>query len=178
MNLSFGGFQIVVLIAFLIAVLALVSIFALVARQARRNVKFEIVTDTGYRLRRFWLAFLALLLITGVVTSLFFLPFPAENSADGAVDVQVSGGLFYWSMSPAEVKVGSEVSFNVTSTDVNHGFGIYDPDGVLVGSTQAMPDYTNELNLKLDKAGTYMIACLEYCGFKHHEMIREFEVTP
>ena len=41
-----------------------------------------------------------------------------------------------------------------------------------------MPGYHNQLDLTLDKAGTYMIACLEYCGFKHHEMLREFEVTP
>ncbi|MBK5111250.1 MAG: cytochrome c oxidase subunit II [Thermoleophilia bacterium] len=176
MELEFGGFQIVVLIAFLVVAVALVAIFTVVALQARRNVEFELVTETGYRLRRYWLAFLALLLTTGVVVSLFFLPYP--SSADSAATVRVSGGLFYWSMSPQTVPAGSEINFDVTSADVNHGFGIYDPDGVLIGSVQAMPGYHNELDLTLDKAGTYMIACLEFCGFKHHEMIREFEVTP
>ncbi|MBK8294890.1 MAG: cytochrome c oxidase subunit II [Solirubrobacterales bacterium] len=176
MELSFGGFQIIVLIAFLVVTVSLVAIFALVAVQARRNVEFELVTDTGYRLRRYWLAFLALLLTTGVVFSLFFLPYPGADETNATV--RVSGGLFYWSMNPETVPAGSKINFDVTSADVNHGFGIYDPDGVLIGSVQAMPGYHNQLDLSLDKAGTYMIACLEFCGFKHHEMTREFEVTP
>ena len=176
MELSFGGFQVAVLIGFLVVTAALVAIFTVVALQARKNVEFELVTDTGYRLRRYWLAFLAVLLTTGVVLSLFFLPYP--GNAESSATVRVSGGLFYWSMSPDTVPAGSEVSFDVTSADVNHGFGVYDPDGVLIGSVQAMPGFHNDLDLTLDKAGTYMIACLEFCGFEHHDMIREFEVTP
>lgn len=175
MEPSFGGFQIVVLIAFAVIAVFLTAIFSLVAIKARRNVEFEAVTDTGYRLRRVWLAFLVVLLGSTVVVSLFFMPYP--SSADSTATVRVSGGLFYWSMSPQEVPVGSDVRFDVTSVDVNHGFGIYDPDGVLIGSVQAMPGYNNSLDLTLEEPGTYMISCLEYCGFKHHLMTREFEVT-
>ena len=42
--------------------------------------------------------------------------------------------------------------FDVTSVDVNHGFGVYDPNGRLIGSVQAMPGYTNELELDLPPA--------------------------
>jgi cytochrome c oxidase subunit 2 len=66
----------------------------------------------------------------------------------------------------------------VTSADVNHGFGLYDPDGELLGSVQAMPGYTNHLDLRLDKPGQYLVACLEFCGLGHHEMASQFEVTP
>lgn len=176
MELSYGGFQVAVLIAFVVVTLALVAIFAMVALQARKNVEFELVTDTGYRLRRYWLGFLAVLLTSGVVLSLFFLPYP--GNAESAATVRVSGGLFYWSMNPETVPAGSDLTFDVTSADVNHGFGIYDPEGVLIGSVQAMPGFHNDLDLTLEDAGTYTIACLEFCGFKHHEMIREFEVTP
>ncbi|HMT05957.1 MAG: hypothetical protein KDB48_03035 [Solirubrobacterales bacterium] len=175
MEVSFGSFQVAVLMAFLFVTMALVTIFVVVARQSSRNVAFETVTDTGYRLRRAWLAFLVLLLGSGVVLSLFFLPFPGDSKATATVNV--SGGLFYWSMNPETIPVGSEVSFDVTSADVNHGLGIYDPDGVLMGSVQAMPGYHNQLDLTFDKPGTYMMACLEYCGFKHHDMMKEFEVT-
>jgi cytochrome c oxidase subunit 2 len=175
-EVGFGEFQITVLAAYLLVTAALVAVFALVARQARRNVAFEQVTETGYRLRRIWLAFLAVLLTSGVVLALFFLPYP--GSAQGTATVKVSGGLFYWSMNPETVPAGSEVSFEVTSVDVNHGFGVYDPDGVLIGNVQAMPGYTNQMDLTLEDPGTYMIACLEYCGFKHHDMLKEFEVTP
>jgi cytochrome c oxidase subunit 2 len=176
MEVAFGGFQVAVLAAFLFVTAALVAIFVVVARQSRHNVAFETVTETGYRLRRFWFAFLCLLLGSGVILALFFLPYPGNTS--GTATVNVSGGLFYWSMNPDTISAGSEVTFDVTSADVNHGLGIYDPDGVLIGSVQAMPGYQNELELTLDKPGTYMMACLEYCGFKHHEMLKEFEVTP
>ena len=43
--------------------------------------------------------------------------------------MNVSGGQFYWSISPRQVPAGTKVRFDVTSVDVNHGFGIYDPDG-------------------------------------------------
>ena len=175
MEVSFGGFQVAVLAAFLVVTVALVTIFVVVARQSTRNVAFGEVTHTGYRLRRYWFAFLCLLLGSGVILALFFLPYP--GNASGTATVNVSGGLFYWSMTPDTIPAGSEVSFEVTSTDVNHGLGIYDPDGILIGSVQAMPGYDNQLNLTLEKTGTYMMACLEYCGFKHHDMMKEFEVT-
>ncbi len=175
MELNFGEFQIVVMIVFAVIVIFLGAIFVLVAIQARRNVEFEIVTNTGYRLRRYWITFLVLLLGSSVVFSLFFTPYP--GSAHTTATVRVSGGLFYWSMSPQKVPAGSDVHFDVTSVDVNHGFGIYDPDGVLLGSVQAMPGYHNNLDLTLDKPGTYLISCLEYCGFKHDKMVRKFEVS-
>jgi cytochrome c oxidase subunit 2 len=176
LELSYGGFQIVVLIAFLVVTVALVALFVTVALKARRNVKFETVTETGYRLRRLWLVFLLILLGSMVGVSLAFLPYASDARVNA--EVRVTGGQYYWSLSPAEVPVGSEVLFRVTSADVNHGFGVYDPEGHLVGNVQAMPGYENELELELDMVGTYVIGCLEYCGVKHHEMLREFEVTP
>jgi cytochrome c oxidase subunit 2 len=176
LELGFGGFQIAVLAVFLVIALALVAVFAAVAIKARSNVQFEAVTETGYRLRRVWLFFLLLLLGSIVVVSLFAMPYPTDAKLNA--EVRVSGGQYYWSISPPEVPAGSEVRFRVTSVDVNHGFGLYDPDGHLIGNVQAMPGYENELDMKLEKPGTYIIGCLEYCGVKHHEMIREFEVTP
>jgi cytochrome c oxidase subunit 2 len=34
-----------------------------------------------------------------------------------------------------QIPVGRLVEFRVTSLDVNHGFGVYDPDGKLMGQT-------------------------------------------
>ena len=175
MKPSFGEFQIVVLIVFAVIAVALAALFMVVALQSRRDVPFESVRDTAYRLRRAWLAFLALLLGSIVGISLFFTPYSGGREATATVNV--SGGQFYWSLSPPQVRAGSRVRFDVTSTDVNHGFGIYDPDGQLLGSVQAMPGYHNHLDLTLDKPGSYLISCLEFCGVKHHEMSREFRVT-
>jgi cytochrome c oxidase subunit 2 len=175
MTPTFGGTQIAVAIAFLVIALALVAIFVVVALQSRRDVPLEQVRQAAYRIRPVWLALLVVLLSGLVISSMFFLPY--SRGADVGAEVKVIGGQFYWSMSPPRVTAGTKVDFAVTSADVNHGFGIYDPDGELLGSVQAMPGYTNHLDLRLDKPGSYLIACLEFCGFGHHEMADQFEVT-
>ena len=65
--------------------------------------------------------------------------------------------------------------FDVTSIDVNHGFGLYDPHGHLIGSVQAMPGYHNELDLTMSE-GVYRIRCLEFCGLNHSPMETTFAV--
>jgi cytochrome c oxidase subunit 2 len=179
MSPSFGEFQTVVALVFAGIAFCLALFFALAARQAGRDIPFERVRDAAYRARPAWFAFLALLLSAVVCASLFFLPYSHSRAdeAGASATVNVIGGQFYWSMTPETVPAGTEVVFSVTSADVNHGFGVYDPDGELLGNVQAMPGYTNELRLSLDKPGSYLVSCLEFCGSKHHEMAREFEVT-
>lgn len=176
MSLSFGEFQIVVLCVFALIAVALAALFSFIALQSRAELEFEQVREAAYRLRRAWLAFLVLFLSAVVGISLFFTPY--SGGTDATASVSVSGGQFYWSMSPPQVPAGSRVRFDVTSVDVNHGFGIYDPGGQLLGSVQAMPGYHNHLDLTLDQPGSYLVSCLEFCGVKHHEMLREFQVTP
>ena len=91
--------------------------------------------------------------------------------------VRVTGGQFFWSLSPDRVPAGTRVRFDVTSIDVIHGFGLYDPDGHLIGSVQALPGYHNELDLTLSEAGVYRIRCLELCGVGHSSMQNTFTVT-
>lgn len=171
----FAEAQTIILIVFGVLALGLVGVFVLVATQTRRDVAFERVRDTGYRLRRVWLAFLAALLLAVVGTSFFHLPF--SEGAGPATVVHVIGGQFYWSVSPASVPAGTRVRFDVTGADVNHGFGLYNPDGELIGSVQAMPGFHNHLERVLAKPGVYVFSCLEYCGLNHARMARTFAVT-
>lgn len=167
--------QIAIAVTFACLALALMGFFAFVAVRTRREVPFEEVRTVGYRVRPWWLAFLGVVLTTGVVMSLFFLPY---SQAKGAVKVvRVTGGQFYWSVSPPSVPAGSRVRFAVTGADVNHALGLYGPKGQLIGVVQAMPGYTNNLGLRLDDPGRYTIACLEFCGIGHHRMFRSFLVT-
>lgn len=177
MSPSFGETQTIVALIFAAIAFSLALFFALAARQANRDLDAERVRELAYRARPAWLALLALLLGSIVCASLFFLPYSRADDADASGTVNVIGGQFYWSITPEEVPAGTEVRFEVGSADVNHGFGIYDPDGVLIGNVQAMPGYTNQLRLRVDEPGTYLVSCLEFCGVKHHEMAREFEVT-
>lgn len=71
---------------------------------------------------------------------------------------------------PVEVQAGSLLELRATSLDVNHGIGIYDPDGVLIAQVQAMPGYVNRLRVRLERPGRYNILCLELCGNSHSGM--------
>ena len=91
--------------------------------------------------------------------------------------MKVTGGQFFWTLAPDRVPAGTRVRFDVTSVDVNHGFGFYDPHGHLIGSVQAMPGYRNNLDLNLTEPGVYRIRCLEYCGLSHSTMESSFTVA-
>ncbi len=175
MRPTFGEPQTAIAIVFAAITVLLAATFAIVARQSRADVPLESVRTTAYAVRRFWLAFLVVLLGAALAVSLFFLPY--SSGAKPTITVHVTGGQFYWSMSPDRFSAGTTVDFDVTSADVNHGFGVYAPSGHMIGSVQAMPGYHNQLELTLDEPGTYLVSCLEFCGVDHHKMSREFEVT-
>ena len=176
MSLHYGDPQIAIGVVFGVLAFLLATAFVVIGVQAGSEVGVERVHDVGYWLRKRWLA---LLLVVGVVVvgiSLFDLPY-ASGGAAGRTVVKVTGGQFFWSLAPDRVPAGTRVRFDVTSVDVNHGFGFYDPHGHLIGSVQAMPGYHNKLNLTLGEAGVYRIRCLEYCGLSHSTMEGSFTVV-
>jgi cytochrome c oxidase subunit 2 len=131
----------------------------------------------GLRTKLFW----ALVLVFGpvMIYTLLDLPYDAgrARSNSGAVQVvQATGYQWRWELSRDRVAKDQPVEFRVTSADVNHGFGIYDPDMHLVAQTQAMPGYTNIVRYTFSKEGTYRILCMEYCGIAHHNMMTEIKV--
>jgi cytochrome c oxidase subunit II len=77
---------------------------------------------------------------------------------------------------PDVLPFGTPIVLDVSAKDVNHGFGIYDPDGRIVAQVQAMPGYTNALPLRLSRRGQYVVRCLEFCGVAHAFMRAGFEV--
>ena len=176
MRLSYGEAQIVIGIVFAILALGLAGLFTVIALQSRSDVPFVRVQAVGYWIRRRWLGLLAALLVAVVGAALLTTPY-ASGSGAGRLEVTVTAGQFYWVIRPAEIPAGAPVRFDVTSADVNHGFGIYDPGGELVGSVQAMPGYHNHLDLTFDRPGRYRILCLEFCGVLHHRMEGAFTVA-
>jgi cytochrome c oxidase subunit II len=175
MSLHYGEPQVAVGIVFAVLAILLVTIFIVVARSAREDVAYERVQRVGYRVRRYWLTTLLAVGVAVVVLTFFYLPY-ASGSGPNRTLVKVTGGQFFWSLAPDRVRAGTPVRFDVTSIDVNHGFGLYDPHGHLVGSVQAMPGYHNKLDLTLTVTGTYRIRCLEFCGLNHAVMEGTFTV--
>ncbi len=68
------------------------------------------------------------------------------------------------------------IEFHVNTSDVTHGFGVYDEEGRLVFQMQVVPGYDNVGRVKLNP-GTYSIYCLEFCGLGHHAMKVESAFT-
>ena len=129
------------------------------------------------RAKFFWTLIVAGVLIA-VITTLD-LPYAAtRGDAPGdAVVVDVDGRQWFWQVSDTEFSKGDTLVFNVSASDVTHGLGVYGPNMRMLGQTQAMPGYRNALELTLDKAGTYKLMCMEYCGLAHHVMISEITVS-
>lgn len=154
-------------------------VFAYIVLKSGRRTAYAPLQKRAYRLRRglFWA--LVMLLTPILVYSMSELPYDAARRHQGAEAqvIDAVGYQWYWTLSAAEVTVGSPVEFRVTSGDINHGFGVYDENMRLVGQTQAMPGYVNTLRLVFSEAGTYKVLCMEYCGLAHHNMIAELRAV-
>lgn len=157
----------------------IIVIFITVVLKTNKRTDYEPIQKKWYRYRTIY--FIVLLVVFGTATyfTLQDLPFerPVYGQEENPVIVDVEAVQFGWKMSQTKFKVGEPIEFEITSTDVNHGFGIYDKDMNLLAQTQAMPDYTNTVYYTFSEPGTYQILCMEYCGLGHHLMIGEIVVT-
>lgn len=102
---------------------------------------------------------------------------PHRSPGADAMVVNITSGQWWWDTDTTEIPAGKQVEFRVTTEDVTHGLGIFDPELNLVAQVQAMPDYTNSVVHTFARPGTYQILCMEFCGIAHHDMTYEFEVT-
>ena len=123
-----------------------------------------------------WGVFVVILL--GVLLALTIWRAPWFDDNGPGQKVQVTGMQFGWLVQPTKVKAGQPVQFNVTSKDVNHAMGLFDPEGRLIMNVEAIPNYTTIRTQTFDQPGTYVIRCFEFCGYQHHQMIYPaFQVT-
>lgn len=175
LRLHFGDPQSALLAVFAVLSLGLAGVFIMIAVRSRTSLPADQVREHGYWLRRHWLATLVAVGVWTVGLT-FFYGMPYASGSPPRKVVHVTGGQFFWSIVPDTFQVGSRVRFDVTSSDVNHGFSIYDPHGHLLGSVQAMPGYHNELDMTLTTPGTYHVLCFEFCGIDHHLMQATFDV--
>ncbi|PAV31033.1 cytochrome C oxidase subunit II [Virgibacillus profundi] len=170
--------QIVASITSLFFMLVVTAVFAFVAMKSREKRDYEPIKKKWYKARTFYGTTLVILFLVVTIYTLRELPYdqPVYGEENLPIIVDVEAIQFGWNMSETEFSVGEPIEFHVTSSDVTHGFGIYDEDKNLIAQTQAMPEYTNEVYITFEEPGTYEILCLEYCGLAHHLMIQKIEV--
>lgn len=164
----------VVLKIFLGAAVAAIAAFVFVAQyRAGAPASQETVTHAGYTIRRWWFAIIVVVALAAFAITIPEFPYP--RSATSGKHFTVIAQQYSFTL-PAVVPAETPIVFDVTARDVNHGFGIYDPDGHLIGQVQAMPDYVNHLPFLFRARGRYTVRCLEFCGIGHAGMQGSFEV--
>jgi cytochrome c oxidase subunit 2 len=126
---------------------------------------------------RTWLVAVVLFLVALLAGTIWATPYHDTDAGAGGQIVNVRAQQFAWTISPASVRAGQAVEFRLTSTDVNHGFGVYDDRDHLVAQVQVVPGKTQKLVHTFTRPGTYRVLCLEFCGVGHHVMETTFRVT-
>lgn len=92
---------------------------------------------------------------------------------DGGVTVPVVASMFEFSPSPIQVPANRPVTFRLTSSDVIHGFQVVKTNA----NAMAIPGYVTQFTLTFNEPGEYVIACNEYCGLQHHNMVAKLIVS-
>ncbi|MBV6492211.1 MAG: hypothetical protein LDLANPLL_00202 [Turneriella sp.] len=196
-SFSFGGIgsaQLTALVTFLVISIVIVIVFLLIARSTRNPVP-TIDMKAAYKVRfKFFLA-AAIVVVGTLAATLSRTPYPKSviTPSDQVKVLYVAAEQFFFRFSETPIQSsedlktvkalnevvipkGTLVEFHVTSVDVNHDFAIYDSAHRIIAQTQAMPHYTNRLQVKFDEAADYSVLCLEYCGLGHHKMRSKFTV--
>lgn len=164
-----------VLVGFLVAAGVILLIMAAIARTTHDSTLPQSeVTPPAYALRRGWLWVLAAVAVVSLGISLPAFPYP--SAATPNLQHYRVTAMQYGFINPPVLPLDREIVFDVTSRDVNHGFGIYDPQGHLYAQVQAMPMYVNHLPVRFKTPGHYTIRCMEYCGIAHAAMQGAFDV--
>ena len=78
---------------------------------------------------------------------------PRRAAAKPDAVIRATGHQWRWTLDQDTVKVGQLVEFEVTATDVNHGFAIYKDKNHVVAQAQAMPGYVNKLQVRFTEPG-------------------------
>jgi cytochrome c oxidase subunit 2 len=93
---------------------------------------------------------------------------PAIRTADdGSLVVSVVAAMFSFTPDPIEVPANRPVRFRLTSSDVLHGFEVVGTNA----NAMAVPGYVSEFTMTFTRPGEYLIACNEFCGLFHHNMV-------
>jgi len=157
----------------LILMAAIAAVFLWVVAGASRtggDAGAAASTALRWRDRLFWLAIIAGIALS--FATLWEWPIAGHAAAVTKPDVVIRavGHQWRWELDKDTVRPGQLVEFQLTASDVNHGFAIYRDKTRMVAQTQAMPGYVNKLQVRFPEAGDYEVLCLEYCGLAHHGM--------
>src|SRR5690349_20317183 len=102
---------------------AVLIMLAIALSTGRPPLQQADVTRSGYLLRRWWFWLLAASIVASFVLSLGSFPYPTAAQTERLPHFKVVAMQFAFVV-PQTIPIDTEVMFDVTSKDVNHGFGI------------------------------------------------------
>ena len=125
-----------------------------------------------------WLVIMIVVLFALLMGTIFYVPY-GDSAGPRNQLVRVTGVQFAWAIdAPQPIVTGRPVTFIGRSRDVAHGFGVYNPDDVLIFQAQIVPQHEQKIVHTFTQPGIYTVHCLEFCGAGHHLMSSTFVVRP
>ena len=94
------------------------------------------------------------------------------ETAPGRFRVSIVGQAFSFVPAVVQLPVGAQVTFFATSRDVLHGYQVQNTNI----NVELIPGQVAAFDYTFDRPGTYRVACNEYCGISHQNMIGSIEV--
>ncbi len=118
-------------------------------------------------------SFVTLLIVIGV--SLHFITYytipwkPMDMhrqriTPDKVFNITVASHRFQLPSEKLHIACNDKVLFNVTSSDLTYGFGLFRPDHSMVFQMQVVPGHRNDILWQFDRPGVYTIRSTEYSG--------------
>lgn len=95
----------------------------------------------------------------------------ADISADREFKISMANHKFTLPSPKLQIVKNQKVRFNVTSSDLTYGFGLFRSDNTMVFQMQVLPGHNNDILWQFDKPGVYSIRSTEYSGPKGINMI-------
>ncbi len=96
-----------------------------------------------------------------------------DYAADRTFSVNVADHEFHLPDEKLTINCGETVLFDVTSSDLTYGFGLFRKDHSMVFQMQVVPGHRNDLLWHFDRPGVYSIRSTEYSGPRGASMIVE-----
>lgn len=166
---------VIITVAYAIAVVLGSAISFVVYRSTARPLD-DADTSTWSRRETTWLVLMIAVLFVLLMGTIFYVPY-GDSAGPGSQVVRVTGVQFAWAIDvPQPLVTGVPVTFRARSSDVAHGFGVYNPEGTLIFQAQVVPELEQEIVHTFRDPGVYEVLCLEFCGVRHHDMKSTFEV--
>ena len=88
----------------------------------------------------------------------------SEIKADKVFNITVGNHKFVLPEDQMVITVNEKVLFDVTSTDLTYGFGLFRADNSMIFQMQVVPGHRNDILWQFDKPGVYSIRSTEYSG--------------